>query len=77
MSTTTKTPFVVAEIVRPEDTGAKITYSIGLNCSGTGQNEVLQHIHYPDGAMATFVIMRGMSGAKAQAIAMILSAPEA
>ena len=76
MSITTRTPFVVADIARDEDTEAEITYIAGWGCSGTGHNEVLQRIRYPDGAEAEFVIMRGMSGAKAQAIAMILNAPE-
>jgi hypothetical protein len=71
-----KTLFVVADLVPGESIGATITYGSGSNCSGTGHNEVLQHIRYPDGTEATFVIMRGMSRAKAQAIAMILNAPE-
>ena len=76
MSTLDKTPFTVAEIVASESTGATITYGTGSNCSGTGQNEVLQHIRYPEGGETIFVIMRGMSRAKAQAIALILNAPE-
>ena len=71
------TPFVVADLISSDGKpGAVITYSTGSNCSGTGQNEVLQKVCYEDGAQATFVILRGVSRAKAQAIAMILNAPE-
>jgi hypothetical protein len=77
MSTIGKAPFVVADIVPNDKTGATITYGHGVNCSGTGHNEVLQHVRHPDGVEHTYVIMRGMSRAKAQAIAMILNAPEA
>lgn len=70
-------PFTVAEIVAPDKTDARITYVPGYGCSGTRQNEVIQEIRYPDGQMASFVIMRGLPSAiKAAAIAMILNAPE-
>lgn len=69
-------PFVVAEIVSGDQTGATVRYGTGFNCSGTGQNEVLQHVRHPDGAERTYVIMRGLSIAKAAAVAMILNAPE-
>jgi hypothetical protein len=70
------TPFVPAEIITADVPGSAIRYSYGYNCSGTGQPEVLQIISKPDGAERTYVIMRGLSQAKAQAIAMILNAPE-
>lgn len=70
------TPFVLAEIVDPDVTASVIRYGTGHNCSGTGQHEVLQHVARPDGTEDTYVIMRGVSKAKAAAIAMILNAPE-
>jgi len=72
-----KTPFVLADIVPSDKTGAVITYTTGFNCSGTSHSEVLQRVRHPDGEKHTYVIMRGMSAAKAAAIAMILNAPEA
>jgi hypothetical protein len=70
------TPFVVAEIIGPEDTGAEIRYGTGINNSGTQQHEVLQLVRHPDGRQNVYVIMRGMSRAKAEAIVMILNAAE-
>ena len=70
------TPFVVAEIVPSDATDATIRYGTGINNSGTEQNEVLQSVRHPDGTENTYVIMRGLSRAKATAIAMILNAPE-
>jgi len=72
-----ETPFVVAEIVPSNpDGGAVVRYGTGFNCSGTNHHEVLQHVRHPDGKEHTYVIMRGLSRAKAAAIAMILNAPE-
>lgn len=71
-----ETPFVLAEIVDPRVTAATIRYGIGFNCSRTNQPEVLQHVRRPDGKEDTYVIMRGLSGDKATAIALILNAPE-
>jgi hypothetical protein len=71
-----ETPFALAEIVDPAMTAAVIRYGTGMNCSGTHQHEVLQNIAHPDGTENTFVIMRGVSRAKAEAITMILNAPE-
>ena len=68
-----KTPFVTADIV---DGNATLRYSTGYNCSGTSHHEVLQHVRRPDGTEHAYVILRGVSRAKAQAIAMILNAPE-
>jgi hypothetical protein len=73
---TGETPFVVAEIVSSDATSAAIRYGTGFNCSGTGHDEVLQHVRHPDGREYTYVIMRGLSRAKAAAVAMILNAPE-
>jgi hypothetical protein len=71
------TPFVLAEIVAPAATGATITYTQGWNCSGTNDHEVMQVVRHPDGAENRYVIMRGLSSAKAAAIVLILNAPEA
>lgn len=70
-------PFVAAE-ADPETItpGAALRYATGHNCSGTGQHEVVQQVTHPDGATHEYVIMRGVSRAKAEAIAMILNAPE-
>lgn len=76
MSKIGKTPFVPAEIVAGETTGATVRYSYGFNCSGTNQPELLQIVRHPDGRENTYVIMRGLSQVKAQFIAMILNAPE-
>jgi hypothetical protein len=71
------TPFVVAEIVKdgPPD-GPSITYLTGFNTSGTNQHEVIQSVRHPDGTTHRYVIMRGLSSAKAAAITLILNAPE-
>jgi hypothetical protein len=74
MSKISPRPFVPADIP-PSDPAVR--YSYGFNISGTNQPEVLQVVGAPDGPKSTFVIMRGISAAKAQAIAMILNAPEA
>jgi hypothetical protein len=76
MTTTGKTPFVVADIVDPGATQATMRYGTGFNCSGTSHNEVLEYVRRPDGSEQAYVIMRGVSRAKAEAIAMILNAPE-
>ena len=71
-----ETPFVVAEIAAGfPDGGSLVRYGTGFNCSGTNQHEVLQHVRDLAGDR-TCVIMRGLSRAKAAAIAMILNAPE-
>ena len=72
-----QTPFVLAEVVDPSATGASIRYTRGINTSGTGQNEVIQVVRHPDGAEHHYVIMRGLSSAKAAAIVLILNSPEA
>jgi hypothetical protein len=72
-----QTPFVLAEIADPAATGASVRYSQGWNCSGTDDHEVMQVVRHPDGAEHRYVIMRGLSSAKAAAIVMILNAPEA
>lgn len=71
-------PFTAAEIVPSSPGGATVRYSYGYNCSGVGCNEVIQQVRYPDGKEHSYVIMRGsgLSNARAQAIAMILNAPE-
>lgn len=71
-----KTSFVPGEIVPADIPGASIRYCSGFNCSGSGEPEVLQVIRTPDGTERTYVIMRGLSRTKAEAIAMILNAPE-
>lgn len=68
--------FIAAEIANDEETGTAITYKTGFNCSGNGQNEVLQHVRHADGTEHTFVIMRGMARAKAEAVVLILNAPD-
>jgi hypothetical protein len=70
-------PFVPAEILDPSATGATVLYATGHNCSGTHEHEVLQQVTHPDGTIHEYVIMRGVSRAKAAAITMILNAPEA
>ena len=76
MSKISPRPFVPGEFAMPDATGESIRYSYGFNCSGTNQPELLQIVRHPDGRENTYVIMRGLSQAKAQAIAMILNAPE-
>lgn len=71
-----RTPFELAEIADPTATGASVRYTTGWNCSGTSQHEVIQHVRHPDGVEHDYVIMRGMSRAKANAIVLILNAPE-
>jgi hypothetical protein len=71
-----QTPFILAEIVPPGATGATITYMTGRNNSGTHQYEVIQQVTHPDGTTHEYVIMRGVSRPKAEAIVMILNAPE-
>lgn len=70
-------PFVAAEgdpeTITP---GANLRYATGHNCSGTSQHEVLQQVTHPDGTVHEYVIMRGISRPKAEAIVMILNAPE-
>lgn len=73
MSRLSKTPFVPADIPPPD---TAVRYTSGWNLSGSGQAEVLQVTGAPDGPKSTFVIMRGISRAKAEVIAMILNAPE-
>lgn len=75
-SSVSRTPFVPAEIVASSPAGATIRYSRGWNCSGTQHHEVIQIVRHPDGAEHRYVIMRGLSPAKASAIALILNAPE-
>lgn len=70
-------PFILAEIIDPAVTGAGVTYTQGWNCSGTNEHEVMQVVRHPDGAENRYVIMRGLSSAKAAAIVLILNAPEA
>lgn len=71
------TPFVAGEIAEfALGEGVTASYSTGFNLSGTCQNEVLQRAAWPDGTTHVYVIMRGMSRAKAEAIVMILNAPE-
>lgn len=70
------TPFVLAEIVDPAKTDASVTYTPGWNCSGTNDHEVMQVVRHPDGAENRYVIMRGLSKAKAAAIVLILNSPE-
>jgi hypothetical protein len=69
-------PFVSAEIVDGSATGATICYGQGFNTSGTDQNEVIQMVRHPDGTEHRYVIMRGLSSAKAAAIVLILNSPE-
>lgn len=73
MSRIARTPFVPADIPPPDPA---VRYSYDWNCSGTGQGEVLQVTGAEDGPKSTFVIMRGISRANAEVIAMILNAPE-
>lgn len=68
--------FDLAEIVDPVATGASIRYSQGWNMSGTEQHEVIQLVRHPDGHEHRYVIMRGLSSAKAAAIRLILNAPD-
>ena len=68
--------FVPAEILDPPATGATVRYATGHNCSGTHEHEVLQQVTHPDGTTHEYVIMRGASRLKTEAIAMILNAPE-
>jgi hypothetical protein len=69
-------PFRTAEIIPDEPDGRRVTYVTGINCSGTHQNEVIQRVRHPDGQGFEYVIMRGLSSAKAAAICLILNAPE-
>ena len=70
------TPFVLAEIVEPSATGATVTYTQGWNTSGTEEHEVIQVVRHPDGREHLYVIMWGLSSAKAAAIRLILNAPD-
>lgn len=77
MSTDTgRIPFVPAEIVNPASTGASIRYLPGFNTSGTNQSEVIQVVRHPGGKERYYVIMRGLSSAKAAAVVLILNSPE-
>jgi hypothetical protein len=76
MSRIGKLSLTVADIVPPEATLAEVRYDVGHNCTGTGHFEVMQLIRRPDGSEGQFVIMRGLSRAKTEAIVMILNAPE-
>lgn len=73
-----QTPFVPADLVDPGETGtgATVKYATGHNCSGTHHDEVLMQVTHPDGKEHVYVIIRGLSRAKTEAIAMILNAPE-
>ena len=72
----TKTPLILADIAAPESTLAVSRYDVGHNCSGTSQFEVVQMVLRPDGTEGSYVIMRGLSRAKTEAVVMILNAPE-
>jgi hypothetical protein len=69
-------PFTEADIIDPAATKCTATYVIGFNTSGTSQHEVIQVVNRPDGSTGHYVIMRGVSSAKAAAIVLILNAPE-
>jgi hypothetical protein len=78
-STIGKMSFIEATIPGPAQDGSKIRYAHGINNSGTHENEIVQIEQYPDGGELGVVIMRGggLSRTKAEAICMILNAPEA
>lgn len=76
MSRIGTTPFVLADIPAPDPDGVEIRYAHGRNMSGTHHDEVVQMVRHPDGVEHHYVIMRGISRPKAEAIVMILNAPE-